>query len=764
MTHEEVTTLLREEYGIDGSLSSLPGENRNFLVTTPAGRRYVIKISDSDTPAEHLLLEGAAARHLAESGIDLATPVFVPTRSGEPLATGTGGDGDTYHARLLEYVDGVSWCELPGRTPGLLEDLGRRLAMLAAAFASFSHPAAERTHQWDLTDAGRHRQLIPLIESREQRRTAEWLFHLWAAAARPRLDQCPVSFIHNDANDENVLVDRGRVVGLLDFGDSLVNPAVCELAIALAYVMMHEDDPLAAGARVVSGYHAVRRLERVELAVLFPLICGRLATTVTIAARRRREDPHRESWFATEGRAWVLINRLTGISPREAGSILARSTGVEIFGGTGASLSTLLSERQSCISASLSVAYDEPIKIVRGCGRYLHDCDERPYLDLVNNVCHVGHCHPRVVEAGQRQLERLNTNTRYVYDGLTDYASRLCDTLPDQLSVCFIVNSGSEANELALRLARAHTGRRDMIVVDGAYHGNTGTLIALSPYKFMSPGGAGRPEPWVHVSPLPDGYRGKFRGAGREVGEAYGNEVGRVIENSGGRIAGFLVESLISCAGQVIPPEGYLETAFHHVREAGGVCIADEVQVGFGRVGTHFWGFELQNVIPDIVVLGKPIGNGYPLGAVVTTPHIAASFANGMEYFNTYGGNPVACAIGLAVLDVIEGEGLQEHARRIGQRLLDGLIDLKGKHDLIGDVRGSGLFIGAELVRDRNTLEPADREATELVNRMRDRGILLSTDGIHRNVLKIKPPMVLDEQDVDMSVRSLGDVLAEISA
>jgi 4-aminobutyrate aminotransferase-like enzyme len=458
------------------------------------------------------------------------------------------------------------------------------------------------------------------------------------------------------------------------------------------------------------------------------------------------------------------VNRLQAISPREAGMILAEPTGVEIFEDTGAPLGDLLTERRDRISASLSVAYHEPIKMIRGRGQYLHDCDERPYLDLVNNVCHVGHCHRRVVEAGQRQLAQLNTNTRYVYDGLTEYAGRLCDTLPDPLNVCFLVNSGSEANELALRLVRAHTGRKDMIVVEGAYHGNTDNLIALSPYKFMGRGGAGRTEPWVHVSPLPDGYRGRFRGAEREVGESYGNEVGRVIENAGAPIAGFLVESLISCAGQIVPPEGYLETAFRHVRSAGGVCICDEVQVGFGRAGARFWAFELQNVVPDIVVLGKPIGNGYPLGAVVTTPAIAESFITGMEYFNTYGGNPVSCAIGTAVLDVIEEEGLQEHARRIGQRLMDGLNDLKDRHDIIGDIRGSGLFIGVELVRDRDTLEPADREASELVNRMRGRNMLLSTDGFFDNVIKIKPPMVLDEQDVDMVVRSLDDVLAELGS
>jgi 4-aminobutyrate aminotransferase-like enzyme len=360
-------------------------------------------------------------------------------------------------------------------------------------------------------------------------------------------------------------------------------------------------------------------------------------------------------------------------------------------------------------------------------------------------------------------MARLNTNTRYLHDHLVEYAERLSATLPDPLEVCFFVNSGTEANELALRLASTHTGRRDVLVVDGAYHGHTARLIAASPYKFMGPGGAGVPEPWVHVVPLPDGYRGVHRGRDLATGAAYGDEVGRVIERAGAPIAGFITESLQSCGGQIIPPPGYLDTAFRHVRAAGGLCIADEVQTGFGRAGSHFWAFETQEVVPDIVVMGKPIGNGHPIGAVVTTRAIAESFANGMEFFSTFGGNPVSCAVGLAVLDVIRDEGLQSHAFEVGSRMLDGFRDLMSRHEIIGDVRGLGLFIGVELVRSRNSLEPATREADELINRLEQRGILLSTDGPHHNVLKIKPPMVVTGEDVDMVVRVVDDELRRMT-
>ncbi|UCH82583.1 MAG: aminotransferase class III-fold pyridoxal phosphate-dependent enzyme, partial [Candidatus Latescibacterota bacterium] len=370
----------------------------------------------------------------------------------------------------------------------------------------------------------------------------------------------------------------------------------------------------------------------------------------------------------------------------------------------------------------------------------------------------------RVAAAGQKQMARLNTNTRYLYPELSDYAERICAKLPESLDTCFFVNSGSEANELALRLARTHTGRNDVAVVDGAYHGHTGTLVDISPYKFMGKGGTGKPKPWVHVVPLPDGYRGKHKGTDTAAGRAYGDEAGRVIEQAKRPIAAFISESLLSCAGQIIPPAGYFERVFEHVRAAGGVCIIDEVQVGFGRTGMYFWAFERQNVVPDIVVLGKPMGNGHPMGAVITTREIAASFDTGMEFFSTFGGNPVSCAIGMAVLDVIRDERLRQHALVTGTRFRDGLRALMDDHTMIGDVRGAGLFIGVELVRDRETLEPATEEADKLINRLKSRGILLSTDGPYHNVLKIKPPMVITNDDVDMVVRALDDELRGLNS
>ena len=455
-----------------------------------------------------------------------------------------------------------------------------------------------------------------------------------------------------------------------------------------------------------------------------------------------------------ERRVWLSLVPDPNLVARIPGGVTARR---------GPSGDDILTSRRDRVGPSLSVSYRRPLTIVRGWMQHLYDADGRTYLDAVNNVPHVGHCHPRVVEAGRRQMAVLNTNTRYLHERLVEYAGRLAATLPEPLRVCYFVNSGSEANELALRLARCVTGSRDTIVVDVGYHGNTNAAVEISPYKFDGPGGSGAP-PHVHVVPTPDVYRGVYRGASEDAGARYAAHVATTVdrlEAAGRRTGAFIAESMLSCAGQIVLPDGYLHHAYEAVRAAGGLCIADEVQVGFGRVGSHFWAFETQGVVPDIVTMGKPIGNGHPLGAVVTTPEIARAFANGMEYFNTYGGNPVSCAIGLAVLDVIRDEGLQARALEVGQVLVNGLRALMPRHRLIGDVRGLGLFVGVELVRDRETREPAGTEAGLVANRMRDKGILVSTDGPFHNVLKIKPPLCFTAGDAGRLVSTLDGILGE---
>jgi 4-aminobutyrate aminotransferase-like enzyme len=368
--------------------------------------------------------------------------------------------------------------------------------------------------------------------------------------------------------------------------------------------------------------------------------------------------------------------------------------------------------------------------------QYLYDDEGRRYLDAYNNVAHVGHCHPKVVAAGQRQMEVLNTNTRYLSDLILEYAEKLTATLPESLSVCFFVNSGSEANELAVRLARAHRKAREMIVLEHAYHGNTTTLIDLSPYKHDGRGGEGAPA-WVHTARLP-------------ATAADAEHVRDIVRTLEAPLCGFIAETMPSVAGQIVLPDGYLNQVYEVVRNAGGVCIADEVQTGFGRTGTHFYAFEKYSVVPDIVVLGKPIGNGHPIGAVITTREIADSFDNGMEFFSTFGGNNVSCAIGLKVLEVVQEENLQPHALQVGEHLLSGLNALNRRHEVIRDIRGSGFFLGVELAH----------EAGGVVNQMRERGILLGTEGPLHNVIKIRPPMPFSESDADQLVETLDEVLS----
>ena len=424
----------------------------------------------------------------------------------------------------------------------------------------------------------------------------------------------------------------------------------------------------------------------------------------------------------------------------------------------------LLGTRAAHVGGNLSLSYRAPVRAVRGWMQYLYDDDGRRYVDAYNNVPHVGHCHPRVVDAGARQMRVLNTNTRYLTGLLADYAARLLETLPRGLEVCYFVNSASEANELALRLARAATGRRDMIVLEAAYHGNTTSLIDISPYKHAGPGGRGAPD-WVHVAPIPDVYRGAYKRDDPRAAARYAAHVAEIAHRLGSSehgIAGFIAETCPSVGGQIVPPPGYLENVYEYVRAAGGVCIADEVQTGLGRLGTSFWAFEDQHVVPDVVVMGKPLGNGHPIGAVATTRAIADAFDNGMEFFSTFGGNTVSCAIGLAVLDVLRDEQLQSHARDVGAHMLAGLGALADRHAVIGDVRGSGLFLGVELVRDRATLEPAAQEAAFVAERMRERGVLLGTDGPYHNVVKIRPPMPFTRADADLLVEALDGALGDL--
>jgi 4-aminobutyrate aminotransferase-like enzyme len=421
-----------------------------------------------------------------------------------------------------------------------------------------------------------------------------------------------------------------------------------------------------------------------------------------------------------------------------------------------------LEQRRMFLGPSFSTHYANPIVVRRGKGAVLFDDREQAFIDVVNNPACVGHCHPLPVRAAAAQMARLNTNTRYVYPELAAYARQLSDTLPDGLHVCYFVNSGSEANDLALRMAKAYTQQEDVVVVDGAYHGHTHEIIKISPYKYEGKGGFPQPDT-THKVPIPCLYRGEHCDDSN-AGAAYAEHAKRAVDaitKKGRKPAAFFCEGALSTAGYVPLPPGYLQDVYRYIRGQGGICVSDEVQSGFGRSGSgKMWGFELQGVVPDIVTMGKPMGNCFPLAAVVTRVEIAQAFANGMEYFNTFGGGPVAMRVGSAVLQAMREDKILQHVADVGPYMVDRLRTLQTKHKCVGDVRGVGLFIGVELVRDRASKEPAPEIADWITEGSRARGVLLGTDGKYHNVLKVKPPLCISRQQIDMVVTVLDDVLS----
>jgi 4-aminobutyrate aminotransferase-like enzyme/Ser/Thr protein kinase RdoA (MazF antagonist) len=781
ISHDEAASIAADLYGLDVFATPLPSErDQNFLLRsrssteTPSLRsgyrpeltndQYVLKIANSEEALEMLELQNGLIRFLTERKIDLDFPRIIPTSCGDDIATIKARDGREHFVRLLTWLDGVCFAKAELHSRKLFSSLGRTLAQMDAALADFSHLAAHREFYWDLRNATVARELVELLPE-ARRPLVQRFFSEWEKIDWRRLR---FSIIHNDANDYNILVSdppEQRVTAILDYGDVVYTATVCDLAIALAYVMLDKSDPILAAAQVVAAYHEIYPLTEPEIDVLYTLAVTRLCCSVCYAARQTSDAPDNEYLNISNTPAWALLERLARLEFDWPTRVFRYACGLPVVKATSQrarQTAELLSARQKHLGPSLSISYQSPLQIVSGSRQYLYDVDGRRYLDCVNNVAHVGHSHPYVVRAAAEQMALLNTNTRYLHENLIDYSERLTATLPDALSVVYLVCSGSEANELALRLARAHTGGKDVIAVEAGYHGNTSAMIDISPYKFDGRGGHGSTS-WVRKVSMPDVYRGKHRGS--DAGKLYADEVAmtaRQITEAGRGLAAFFCESALGCGGQIMLPERYLFEAYRAVRAAGGVCVADEVQTGFGRAGTNFWMFETQGVVPDIVTLGKPIGNGHPMGAVITTPEIADSFANGMEYFNTFGGNPVSCATGLAVLDVIREEELQENALEVGEYLTHELRQLQTRYSLIGDVRGLGLFIGIELVRNRETLEPADGEASQVVERMKERGVLLSTDGPLHNVIKIKPPLVFSKVDADFLVSRLDVVLSEI--
>ena len=422
---------------------------------------------------------------------------------------------------------------------------------------------------------------------------------------------------------------------------------------------------------------------------------------------------------------------------------------------------SLIKNRKKHIGPNLSLHYDQPLHLVKSKKQYLYDDNGNKFLDAIGNINIVGHCNKNVVNAIKKQSLLLNTNTRYLYNIMKEYSEKLLSYFPKKLSVIYFACSGSEANDLALRIAKNYTKGSEFFVIDNAYHGHTSSLIDLSPYKFNSKGGNGKKR-YVHVLDMPDGIRGKYKNNENNWIEKYIKDAKRKINkiDSNKKISAFFSESILGCGGQVVLPKNYLKEIFKIIRSKGGLCISDEVQTGFGRVGNNFWAFQNHDVIPDICTLGKPMGNGHPISAVITTKKIADSFNNGMEYFNSFGGNPVSLAAGNAVLDEIKNFKLQQNSFKVGNYLKLKLNTLKNKFpDKIIEIRGEGLFLGIDLIDKGNPLLPNKRLAKYIINYCRKLGVLISTDGPHDNVLKIKPPIIFNLKDANFLIKTINDSL-----
>lgn len=762
-TEKQVEQLVKNYYGLEITVKNLSGEyDFNYLLKATDGNKYILKISTKADEYHFLDAQVKIADHLSQTSIADQFSRYLKNKKGDNLTLHEEA-GKKYYLRLLTFLEGEFWINLEERADSLHYDLGSFLGQMDKALTGFSHPAMHRYYLWDITRAADANKKLHCIKDHERRRIAGYFLLQFETEVLPHLSSLRHAYIHHDANDTNVLVVADRISGLIDFGDMLYTALINNLAVACTYAMMNNDNPLYAAALVVKGYHAVYALTEQEVDLLYYLIAARLCISVTQSAWNASIETNNDHHFISESPAWVLLHQLIRINP-----VLAQDSFRKACGFNGVinedDYTVLMQTRKEHIGRNLSISYKKNVKIIRGALQYLYDDKGNTFIDCVNNVSHVGHCHPSVVKAMQKQIATLNTNTRYLHDNLVEFAKMLTTTLPKELSVCYFTNSGSEANDLAIRMSRHFTKQKDVIVLDHAYHGTSTVAIEMSPYKFDGKGGF-KQMPYIHKAKNPDQYRGEFRYDDADAGKKYAADVQRIIEElkkDNKAPAAFICETLLGVGGQIPLPVNYLQEVYRYVKEAGGICIADEVQVGFGRVGSAFWGFELQDALPDIVVLGKPIGNGHPLAAVVTTPAIADAFNNGMEYFNTFGGNPVSMGTGIAVLKTIWEEEMQQHALDVGSHLINGLKRLMEKHPVIGDVRGSGLFIGAEMVRSRTTLEPAVPEIDLVVEKMKDRGFFISTDGPLYNVLKIKPPLVFTKQNADELVKNLDEVLSEL--
>jgi 4-aminobutyrate aminotransferase-like enzyme/Ser/Thr protein kinase RdoA (MazF antagonist) len=741
--------LIKEHYHISHAvITPLEGyTSTNYKVATKEGS-FVLKIYPFSEAT--LALLQAENRLLGQLGALKSHDFSKSILSNEQEAL-VIAEGHIY--RLLSFVEGDFLGAVP-HTPALLHSFGAFLAQMDKVIFDAHEPAvAAKEIQWDLRHFQQNHAFLKYIPDAGDRSLVDYFFLQFAEQVAPHQYELRKGCIHNDANDWNVLTQDGKVSGIIDFGDMCHSWLINEVAVAITYVMMAKEDPLAVAKEVIKGYHEVLPMRELELDLLYSLVAARLCTSVCNSAHAKTLKPDSDYITVSEKPAWNLLRKWVSINPIRAKDAFREAAGYAPI--PKKSIGEQLTKRKLFLSEALSLSYSQPIAMDRAAFQYMYDQQGNTFLDAYNNIMLAGHCHPKVVRAGQHAMAGLNTNTRYVYDALLEYSELLLSKFPPNLNKVFFVNSGSAATDLAVRLALVHTQKEKVMVLEHGYHGNTRMGIDVSHYKYSHRGGPGKKD-YILETPLPNAYNSGFEDDGTAGAHFAGSAISQITAHSG-TIAAFIAEPIVGCGGQVPLAQGYLKKVYPEIRKQGGICISDEVQVGFGRLGDCFWGFEMHGVVPDMVILGKPMGNGHPIGAVVTTTEIAKSFENGLEFFSSFGGNPVSCAIGHAVLEVIEEENLQAHAKNTGDYLKARWQQLQGQYPQIAEVRGSGLFLGVELVDARGNADTA--LANYLKNGLRQRHILIGTDGPFDSVLKIKPPLSFKASDCDILLENVAELL-----
>jgi 4-aminobutyrate aminotransferase-like enzyme/Ser/Thr protein kinase RdoA (MazF antagonist) len=742
-TEQEASEIAARLFGAQGRAAALVSErDQNFAIGDG-----VLKISNAGEDPAILDMETEGVLHIKR--VDPALPVALP----RPLQGADAADGPEAYRSAVDGPDGSHLVRMVDRMPGrssvspasldrtALPRLGAVAARLGRALRGFFHPAARRSLLWNVGNATLLRPLTSEVPEGGRALVARTLDR-FEARVLPAWPTLRAQVTHGDPSLDNLLLDEGgTVTGVVDFGDMCHTALVTDLSTLLVSVLAGRDeaDVFRVARLVLDGYASVTPLEETERSLIGDLLATRLATSVTVNAWRARRFPGNAAYIQGGDReSWALLEILDGVDPEEA----ARRLGAA--GPPTRSVDLLVAKRRELLGSAISpLFYDRPLHLVRAEGVWVFDADGRPYLDAYNNVPTVGHSHPRVAETVARQTRTLATNARYLYEPLLELAERLARTMPEGLDTVLVLNSGTEANDVAWRLATASTRNTGGIVTEHAYHGTSSVTADLSPEEWAEDQ---RP---AHV----ETFRPPVVGSSPE-------DFAAALDRLGGRglaPAAVFVDGAFTSDGILTPSPEYVQDLVRQTHDAGALFVADEVQAGHGRTGEHLWCFESFGIVPDVVVLGKPMGNGYPVAALITRREILDRFSERYSFFSTYGGNPVAAGAALAVLEVIEDEGLIAHTAAIGGVLRRMLNDLRGRHPAIGEVRGRGLMIGVELLRES---APDTDLAGRVTNRMRDRGVLIGTTGPHDNVLKIRPPLVFETEHAEQLTEALDAALA----